>query len=138
MLFIFCFNLAFSNRKQVINSASYIPFEKNKIQSSNMQSATRVENKEKAVAEDTKKILKNKRVMEQVDTKKSQIMVSININTADISELIKLEGIGEKTAKKIIDYREKHGKFNSKQDIIRVSGIGDKKYKKIESYIYVK
>lgn len=60
----------------------------------------------------------------------------ININTADIYQLCKLDGIGEKTAQKIIDYRSKHGKFNSKKELLNVDGIGDTKFKNIENLIY--
>ena len=38
----------------------------------------------------------------------------ININTADKTALMSLPSIGEKTAQKIIDYRENVGKFNTK------------------------
>lgn len=48
----------------------------------------------------------------------------ININTADISELMELEGIGENKAKAIIEYREKNGKFRTPEEITNVSGIG--------------
>ena len=62
----------------------------------------------------------------------------ININTASISELISLSGIGEGTAIKIIEYRTTKGKFNSIEDIKNVSGIGDAKYESIKDYITVK
>lgn len=48
----------------------------------------------------------------------------VNINTADVSELMTLEGIGENKAKAIIDYREKNGKFRTPEEIINVEGIG--------------
>lgn len=60
----------------------------------------------------------------------------ININTADKSELITLPGIGDKTAEKILDYRESN-KFSNIEDIKNVSGIGDKKYLEIKDFIAV-
>ena len=60
----------------------------------------------------------------------------VNINTASESELMTLPGIGEVTAKAIIDYREDHP-FNSIEDIKNVSGIGDAKYDRIKDYICV-
>ena len=60
----------------------------------------------------------------------------VNINTASESELMALPGIGEVTAKAIIDYREDHP-FNSIEDIKNVSGIGDAKYDRIKDYICV-
>lgn len=48
----------------------------------------------------------------------------ININTADVSELMELEGIGEKKAEDIIEYRLKNGKFRSAEELTEVDGIG--------------
>ena len=61
----------------------------------------------------------------------------ININEADIYELDKLYGIGEGFARRIIEYREKNGKFETIQDIMKVSGIGEDTYSKIKDYICV-
>ena len=61
----------------------------------------------------------------------------ININTAGIELLVQLDGIGEKTAQKIIDYREANGPFQSVEDIILVNGIGEKKLQAIRDKICV-
>lgn len=61
----------------------------------------------------------------------------VNINTADVNELDKLPGIGPSTAKKIIEYREKHGLFANPEDIMKVKGIGPSKYEKIKDKITV-
>ncbi len=61
----------------------------------------------------------------------------ININTADISLLQKLEKIGPKRAEDIIAYREKHGNFSKIEDIMKVSGIGEKTFEGIKDYITV-
>ncbi len=52
----------------------------------------------------------------------------ININTASLDELIKLERIGPKYAQRIIDYRENIAPFAEPQDIMKVEGIGLKTY----------
>ena len=44
---------------------------------------------------------------------------------------------GPTIAKKIIEYREKEGKFKSIEDIKNVNGIGNNKYEKIKDYIKV-
>ncbi|MDR1774363.1 MAG: ComEA family DNA-binding protein [Clostridioides sp.] len=61
----------------------------------------------------------------------------ININTADESELQKLDGVGEATAKKIIKYRTEKGPFKTINDIKNVSGIGDKKFEALKDSICV-
>lgn len=47
----------------------------------------------------------------------------ININTADIEELMKLKHIGEKKAEAIIAYRELNGAFRTVDELKEVSGI---------------
>lgn len=59
----------------------------------------------------------------------------IDINTSSKSDFEKLPGIGPTIAQKIIDYREKIGRFKSIEDIKNVSGIGEKKYEAIKDYI---
>lgn len=61
----------------------------------------------------------------------------VNINTATQEELMQLQGIGEATAKKIIDYRQENGKFNSIEDLKNVSGIGEAKFNSISDKIIV-
>lgn len=62
----------------------------------------------------------------------------VNINTAGKNELMKLPGIGEKTADKIIDFRKQNGKFRREEDIMDVKGIGIKKFEKIRELIIIK
>lgn len=51
----------------------------------------------------------------------------VNINTADAAALsTNLKGIGPKKAKAIVQYRKKHGKFKSADDLLNVPGIGPK------------
>ena len=61
----------------------------------------------------------------------------ININTANISELKQITGIGESTANKIIDYRENVRKFKKIEDIKEVKGIGDAKYESLKNMITI-
>ena len=62
----------------------------------------------------------------------------ININKAGLEELQHLQGIGEATAEKIIQYREEHGDFKQIEDLKNVSGIGDAKFDAIKDSIRVK
>ncbi len=61
----------------------------------------------------------------------------ININTATVSELTELNGIGESRAEAIVSYREENGAFRSPEDIKNVSGIKDGLYNKIKDRIKV-
>lgn len=60
----------------------------------------------------------------------------VNINTASRVELAKLPGVGDKTAQKIIEYREKSA-FTKPSDIMNIKGIGPKKFKKMKAYIAI-
>jgi competence ComEA-like helix-hairpin-helix protein len=62
---------------------------------------------------------------------------SININTAGINDLVNLPGIGEKTAEKIIELREKKGRFNKLDELLEVRGIGSTKLTNIEKFLYI-
>ena len=50
----------------------------------------------------------------------------ININTASVEELTKLDKVGEAYAKRIVEYREANGQFANAEDITKVKGIGPK------------
>ena len=60
----------------------------------------------------------------------------VNINTASAEELMSLNGIGEKTAEAIIEYR-KSTPFEKPEEIMNVKGIGEKKYENIKNSICV-
>ncbi|HEY6627277.1 MAG TPA: helix-hairpin-helix domain-containing protein [Ignavibacteriaceae bacterium] len=62
---------------------------------------------------------------------------SINLNTAGINELVKLPGIGEKTAEKIIQLRSERGKFKRLEELLDVRGIGEVKFNKIKKFLYI-
>lgn len=59
----------------------------------------------------------------------------ISINGSSIEQLVKLPGIGEQIAKRIVDYREYNGSFIKLEDLMNVKGIGQAKYEKIKEYI---
>ncbi|GEM_PF-4021687 len=61
-----------------------------------------------------------------------------NLNEVSWEALTLIPGIGENTAKKIITYRFRNGKFRSVEDIMRIKGIGKKTYEKLKPYVYVK
>lgn len=56
----------------------------------------------------------------------------VNINTASAAELEKLPTIGAKTAQKIIEHREKFGRFRRSENLLLVRGISDKKFREIK------
>ncbi|MDI6817106.1 MAG: ComEA family DNA-binding protein [Actinomycetota bacterium] len=61
----------------------------------------------------------------------------INLNLATAEQLDSLSGVGEVTAKKIIDHRTKKGPFRRVEDIMQIDGIGQKKFEKLKDEITV-
>ena len=61
----------------------------------------------------------------------------IDLNTADVSTLSQLPGIGEGLAERIIRYREEHGGFRSAEELMQVKGIGENTFLNIEIYLTV-
>lgn len=59
----------------------------------------------------------------------------IAINTATIAQLDELDGIGPVLAKRIVDYRSKHGPFTRLDQLQNVDGIGPKKLELIKDQI---
>ncbi|MBO5796821.1 MAG: helix-hairpin-helix domain-containing protein [Clostridia bacterium] len=62
---------------------------------------------------------------------------SVSLNSATVEDLMKLDGVGEKTAQKIIAYREAHGGFSGVDELLEVEGIGEKKLEKWKPYLTV-
>ncbi len=55
---------------------------------------------------------------------------AVDINSASVKELQKVDGIGAKTAAKIVAYREEHGAFKSVDELLKIKGFGKKKLEK--------
>ncbi|MEW6103472.1 MAG: helix-hairpin-helix domain-containing protein [bacterium] len=69
----------------------------------------------------------------QIQNPKSKI----NINRANLNELICLPGIGENIGREIIKYRKENGTFTSIEDIMKVKGIGPKKFEKCKDMMKI-
>lgn len=78
---------------------------------------------------------KDSALSSQSTTSTEQVIDVININFADIDMLTQLNGVGEKKAKAIVEYRDFYGKFTSTEDLLNVKGIGEKILKQNENRI---
>jgi competence protein ComEA len=61
----------------------------------------------------------------------------VNLNTATLSQLEDLPGIGPSLAGRIVEHRQKNGAFKSVEDVMAVKGIGEKNFAKIQGFVSV-
>ena len=62
---------------------------------------------------------------------------SVNLNTCTKEELTALPGIGNTLAKRILEYRTVHGRFQSVEELLQVEGIGEEKFEAIREYLTI-
>ncbi|WP_052046878.1 helix-hairpin-helix domain-containing protein [Arcanobacterium sp. S3PF19] len=67
----------------------------------------------------------------------TQRQKKININTASLTQLTEIPGVGPVTAKAIKSRRDKHGNFAKIDDLMQVDGIGRKTFEKIAPFVTV-
>lgn len=58
-----------------------------------------------------------------------------DLNSADVSQLEQVPGIGPKTARAITDYRDAHGPFGSVENVLDVRGVGPATYDKVRDHL---
>lgn len=61
----------------------------------------------------------------------------VNINTADAEALMLLPRIGPSVAQRIVEFREKNGRFKNTEDLMLVRGIGEKTFELIQPHIVI-
>jgi competence protein ComEA len=81
-----------------------------------------------------KKAARTDRKPSSAETEKSSL---VNINTASKDELMKLKGVGEVKALRILEYRKSHGGFKNIEEIMKVRGIKEGSFQKIRDSITV-
>jgi competence protein ComEA len=59
----------------------------------------------------------------------------IDLNTAAREELLKLPGIGDKLAERIVAYRKSHGAFRNVEELRKVKGIGKKRMERVRPLV---
>jgi len=61
----------------------------------------------------------------------------VNINTADTEELMLLPRIGPSVAQRIVEFREKNGRFKAAEDLMLVRGVGEKTFALIKPHVAI-
>ncbi len=63
--------------------------------------------------------------------------VGVDLNTASSSLLTYVSGLNKRIANSIVKYREKNGKFISREDLKNVSGIGEKSFEQAAGFLKI-
>lgn len=61
----------------------------------------------------------------------------VDLNTATSADLEAVPGIGKSLAQRILTFREKNGAYGSVDDLLKVQGIGEKSLEKLRPYLVV-
>lgn len=61
----------------------------------------------------------------------------INLNSASKADLQKIDGVGDKKADKILEYRQQHGQFKSVDELKNINGFGEKTVAKMKDQLSV-
>jgi len=69
--------------------------------------------------------------------KRLALGIKLDINKATEDDLLLINGIGEVTAKKILDLRKKLGRYSNVEQLMEIKGIKEKKLAKFGKYLYV-
>ncbi len=80
----------------------------------------------------------SRNVSQQIAPPESEVEIfptAIDINSASPEEIEKLPRIGKETARKIVEHRERHGKFRRAEHLILVRGMSDKKFREIRNFV---
>jgi competence protein ComEA len=90
-----------------------------------------------AVPSVSKEKKKSRRLKHSTTRKKPSNPPVLNLNTASLSQLQLLPGIGPKMAQRIVEYRTIHGAFQSPGQLTDVKGIGPRKLEKLIPFLKV-
>jgi len=63
--------------------------------------------------------------------------VGVELNTASAPLLSRVAGIGDRLAKKIIEYRNEHGAFKSRKELLDVSGLGPRAFEQAAGFLRI-
>ena len=65
------------------------------------------------------------------------LLLALNLNTATTRQLEALPGVGPTLARRIVEFREKKGRFKRVEELLAIPGISEKKWKALREYLTV-
>ena len=64
--------------------------------------------------------------------------VGVDVNTASRHLLMYVSGLGEQTARNIVDYRAQNGPFKNRKELLKVSNIGNKTFEQCAGFLRIR
>ncbi|MBB5153015.1 ComEA family DNA-binding protein [Saccharopolyspora phatthalungensis] len=61
----------------------------------------------------------------------------VDLNTATVEQLDELPGVGKVTAKRIVQWRDEHGRFDSVEQLREIDGIGESRFARLREVVRV-
>jgi competence protein ComEA len=113
-----------------------VVIESNKRSTDSFKDSSAIKSEKKADSETVTKDLQAEEP-KSIEAAKPINSFPIDINKADLAQLCTIDGVGESTAQRILDYRSKVGVISSLDMLLNVDGIGEKTLKKLENYLFV-
>jgi len=95
---------------------------------------------EKKIELEKKYISSNSRISKKsnfTNSKKDEIQLSVELNSADTIQLMKIYGIGSVLSKRIIKYRDLLGGYNRKNQLLDVYGMDTSVFNKFKHQIFI-
>lgn len=75
------------------------------------------------------------RVPSAQTTRPDEDAPSVNINHATREELERLPGIGPALAARIVEHRERYGRFRRAEHLLLVRGISERRFRQLRPYV---
>ncbi len=75
------------------------------------------------------------RLIEIEHADKAAVDFKVDINTAEVDELITIPEVGQTLAQRIVQYRHQHGPYQTVDDLRHVRGIGPKTLERLRAYV---
>src|SRR5262249_33172421 len=75
------------------------------------------------------------RLIEIDHADKAAVEFKVDINTAEVNELITIPEVGQILAQRIVQYRQQHGPYRTVDDLRHVRGIGPKTLERLKVYV---
>jgi competence protein ComEA len=61
----------------------------------------------------------------------------LNLNAATVKQLVKIPGLNQELAEKIIELREKNGEFIDMEELLDIPGINNQLLRQLKKHLYI-